>query len=399
MCTSPNVNKSMPLPLSRFRVLDLTRVRSGPTAVRQFADWGADVVMIEAKTGSSDIAGARHRSDFQNLHRNKRSLCLDLKSAQGREVLFRLARGADLLFENFRPDVKARLGIGFDVLHAINPRLVYVSVSGFGEDGPYRDRPGLDQIIQGMGGLMSVTGLPGQGPVRAGIAVADSSAGLYAALGAMTALLEREVTGVGRWVTTSLLQAQIAILDFQAARWLVEGEVAGQTGNDHPTAVPMGLFRSSDGVVNLAAFGQPMFEKLCAVMNLQHLLSDPRFTTRTRPKNREALNAAIEAVTLTQTTAYWIEQLNAVGVPCGPVNAIDQVFGDPQVVHSGIAKSVEHPRLGELTLVGQPVDISGVDSSLRTPPPDLGQHTREVLTENGFTAAEIDSLFASGVVQ
>jgi formyl-CoA transferase len=390
---------SSPLPLARYRVLDLTRVRSGPTAVRQFADWGAQVVMIEAKTGSAEIAGPRDRSDFQNLHRNKRSLCLDLKSARGREVFFRLAKQSDLIFENFRPDVKHRLGIDYDAVHKINPRLVYVSISGFGQDGPYRARPGLDQIIQGMGGLMSVTGLPGQGPVRAGIAVSDSSAGLYGALGAMVALLEREVTGVGRWVRTSLLQAQIAMLDFQASRWLVEGEVAEQGGNDHPTAAPMGLFRAADGLINLAASGQRAFETLCAALNLTHLVTDPRFTARARAKNRAALNAEIEAVTQTRTSADWIETLNAAGIPCGPINRIDEVFQDPQVRHSRIAQSVTHPRLGPLTLVGQPIEMSDVDPSLRTSAPELGQHSREVLAEYGFGNDEIESLMTDGVIR
>ncbi len=385
-------------PLARFRVLDLTRVRAGPTAVRQFADWGADVVMIEAKEGSAAIAGPRDRSDFQNLHRNKKSLCLDLKSPRGRDVFLRLAEQADLVFENYRPDVKARLGIGYETLAAINPRLVYVSISGFGEDGPYRDRPGLDQIIQGMGGLMSVTGLPGQGPVRAGIAVSDSAAGLYAALGAMTALLEREATGRGRWVKTSLLMAQVAMLDFQAARYLVEGEVADQTGNDHPTAVPMGLFRASDGVVNLAASGQPMFERLCAALEAPQLLADPRFSLRARGRHRAELNAAIEDITKMKPVAHWVEVLNAAGIPCGPVNRIDEVFADPQVRYAGIAKTVEHPRLGELTLVGQPIAMSGADAELRSAAPELGEHSRTVLADYGFAADEIDSLFDAGIV-
>ncbi|MEP7210499.1 MAG: CaiB/BaiF CoA-transferase family protein [Alphaproteobacteria bacterium] len=386
-----------PGPLSRFKVLDLTRVRSGPTAVRQFADWGADVVMVESKQGSSDIAGGRDRSDFQNLNRNKRSLALDLKSPEGRAVFLRMAAQADVLFENFRPDVKRRLGIDYETLAALNPRLVYVSISGFGEDGPYAERPGLDQIVQGLGGLMSVTGLPGQGPVRAGIAVADSAAGLYGALGAMTALLERDVTGRGRWVRTSLLQAQIALLDFQAARYLVEGEVPGQMGNDHPTAVPMGLFAAANGAINIAASGQAMFAALCRSLGLERLLDDPRFAGRARRANREALSAEIEAVTRTQPAAHWIALLNAAGVPCGPVNRMDEVFADPQVQHSDIVRTVTHPRLGELNLVGQPIDISGVEGGPSRAAPELGADRQDVLSDYGFTAEEIDRLISTGV--
>jgi formyl-CoA transferase len=387
-----------PLPLSRFRVLDLTRVRSGPTAVRQFADWGSDVVMVESKAGSDDIAGGRDRSDFQNLHRNKRSIALDLKSPEGKAVFLRLAAQADLLFENYRPDVKRRLGIDFETLQAINPRLVYVSISGFGEDGPYAARPGLDQIVQGLGGLMSVTGLPGQGPVRTGIAVADSAAGLYGALGAMTALLEREVTGQGRWVRTSLLQAQVALLDFQAARWLVEGEVPAQAGNDHPTAVPMGLFQTADGPINIAASGGVMFAALCRALGLERLLDDPRFKSAERRKHREALNAEIEAVTRTRPGAHWIELLNAAGCPCGPINRIDQVFADPQVRHSTLVQTVDHPRLGSLSLVGQPIDMVGVDASPRSAAPELGQDGRGILEDYGFTPDEIARLVETGVV-
>jgi formyl-CoA transferase len=385
------------LPLARFRVLDLTRVRAGPTAVRQFADWGAQVTMVEAVDGRA-LGGPRHGSDFQNLNRNKQSLRLDLKSAKGKEVLLRLVRGADLLFENFRPDVKRRLGIDFEALHAVNPRLVYVSISGFGQEGPYALRPGLDQIAQGLAGMMSVTGLPGQGPVRAGIAVADSSAGLYAALGAMTALLEREATGLGRWVKTSLLQAQIAMLDFQAARWLVDGVVPGQAGNDHPTAVPMGLFPTADGVINVAPTGEAMFQALCRALGAPQLIDDPRFAPRERVKHRADINAALAAITRTRTSAEWIEALNQAGVPCGPVNTIDQAFADPQVRHLGIARTVAHPELGELTLVGQPIEIEGADAAIRTAAPDPGQHSREVLEQLGYGEAEIEEMAEAGVI-
>jgi crotonobetainyl-CoA:carnitine CoA-transferase CaiB-like acyl-CoA transferase len=390
---------SAPLPLSGFRVLDLTRVRSGPTAVRQLADWGADVIKVEAPTGESELSGGRHGSDFQNLQRNKRSIALDLKTEEGRQVLLKAVETADVLAENFRPDVKHRLRIDYDTIAAINPRLVYASISGFGEDGPYRDRPGLDQIVQGMGGLMSVTGHPGQGPVRAGIAVADSAAGIYCAFGIVTALLDREKTGKGRWVQISLLAAQIALMDFQAARFLVDGDVPGQAGNDHPVATPMGLFETADGLLNIAAHSAQMFAKFCAVAGADRLLQDERFATpRARYANRPQLNAEVQAILKTRPTAFWIDRLNEAGVPAGPVYALDKVFDDPQVRHLRMARSVEHPKLGEISLVGQPLVFSDCEGAPRTAAPELGQHTNEILRELGYTAGEIARLREKNII-
>jgi formyl-CoA transferase len=381
------------LPLGRFTVLDLTRVRSGPTCARQFADWGARVIKIEAPEGDGGIGGARDGSDFQNLHRNKRSLTLNLKAEAGREVLFKLVETADVLIENFRPDVKHRLGIDYETLQRINPRLVYGSISGFGQDGPYAMRPGVDQIAQGMGGLMAITGLPGQGPVRAGIAVADTTAGMFCAMGILTALLEREATGRGRWVQTSLLQAQIAVLDFQAARYLVDGHVPQQAGNDHPTAIPTGVFATLDGQINLATAGQASFVRLCAVLGAPEWVDDPRFATPgRRSRNRAELHAAISGVLATQSCAHWIGLLNDAGVPCGPIYQMDQMFADPQVQHLAMDKAVQHPRLGPLRLVAQPFTLSGAASELRCAAPDAGQHTVEILGELGYDAEAIENL-------
>lgn len=385
------------LPLDRFKVLDLTRIRSGPTCVKQFADWGADVIKIEAPQDEAGY-GNRDSSDFQNLHRNKRSLTLDLKTEEGQEVLGKLIDGADVLVENFRPGVKARLGLDWPTLHARNPRLVLGSISGFGQTGPYADRPGFDQVAQGMGGLMSITGLPGQGPVRVGVPIADLTAGLFCAMGLMMALLERERTGQGQWVQSSLLQAQIAMLDFQAARWLIDGEVPGQAGNDHPTAVPMGVYPTSDGLMNIAVNGARMWRDFCNVISRPDLVEAPEYATpKARLANRAALNALLYDLTRTWTTRDLTEALLATGIPCGPINSIDAVFADPQVQHLPVVAEVDHPTRGRQRLVGQPIQIDGISPVMRSATPNCGQHTDEVLSELGYTPDQITALRNGGI--
>jgi len=387
------------LPLSRFNVIDLTRARSGPTAVRQLADWGADVLKIETPDNDANEVGSRTGPDFQNLHRNKRSLTLNLKHPEALEILKRLVENADVLVENYRPDVKRRLGIDYERLRAINPRLVYASISGFGQDGPYADRPSLDQIAQGMGGLMSITGLAGQGPVRAGIAVADLTAGVFCAMGILLALLEREESGEGQWVQTSLLAAQIAMLDFQAARWLLAGEVPEQAGNNHPTAIPTGVFATADGHINIAGSGDELFSRLCKALGAEPLAADPAYSSgKARLRNRDQLNAAIEAITRTRPSAEWIEILNHAGVPCGPIYRIDQVFTDPQVRHIGIARAIDSHEHGRRELVGQAVDLSRTPWELRTPTPEKGEHTDAVLNALGYDTAAIAGLRTRGAV-
>lgn len=384
--------------LSRLRVLDLTRVRAGPVCARHFADFGADVIKIET-TGEEDLGGARHGSDFQNLHRNKRSITLDLKAEQGIALFRDLVKTADVVIENYRPDVKDRLGIDYASLRKINPRIVLASISGFGQDGPYRARPGFDQIAQGLCGLMSVTGFAGQGPLRAGAAVADVTAGLLAALGIMTALQEREITGEGQWVQSNLLQAGITLLDFQAARYTMSGEVPPQVGNDHPTSMPTSAYRTADGYINVAASGTAIWKRLCEAVGRPELITDPRFVrAEDRATHRAALADELNAALAKAPSAQWVERLNAAGVPCGPIHAMDDVFADPQVKHLKATASVAHPTLGTLNLLNQPITLSRTPAALVTATPERGEHTDEVLRELGLTDTQINSLRGAGVV-
>jgi len=397
----------MPIPraslaLSRFTVLDLTRVRAGPTCVRQLADWGANVVKIDAlleDAGGEQLGGPRQGADFQNLHRNKRAMSLNLKDPKGVEVFNRLVKQADVVVENFRPDVKAKLGVDYESVRKINPRIVYGSISGFGQDGPYHKRPGFDQIAQGMGGLMSITGAPGEGPMRVGIPVADLTAGLFCAMGILTALLEREVSGEGQWVQTSLLQAQIFMLDFQAARWLMEKDVAQQAGNDHPTSIPTGVFKTSDGYINIATTGGRIWQRFSEALGAPDLPNRPEYATAPdRSKNRKALNAEINKHTEKKSSETWVKEFNAAGVPCGPIYAIDQMFADPQVQHLGMAQHVPNDENRHIQLVGQPVTLSRTPSKMAARPPEFGEQTEEVLAEFGFAADEIAELRQRRVV-
>jgi len=381
--------------LARFTVLDLTRVRAGPTCVRELADWGANVIKIETPPGVEDhqMGGPRAGGDFQNLHRNKRSMTLNLKVPEGVAAFKRMVKKADVVVENFRPDVKKRLGIDYKTLAKINPRIVYASISGFGQDGPYASRPGFDQIAQGMGGLMSITGLPGQGPVRVGIPVADLSAGIFASLGIMVALLEREKSGKGQQVATSLLQAQIFMLDFQAARYLVQGDVAKQAGNNHPTSIPTGVFKTKDGHINIASAGQTIWKRFCAAIDAMAMLAKPEYADgASRSAHRDALNAEIESYLAGRTSAEWVERLNKAGVPCGPIYAIDQMFADPQVQHLKMAQAVTKKDKSKMRLVAQPMTLSRTPSRLVARPPELGEHTDSVLREFGFKPKEIAAL-------
>ncbi len=389
-------------PLSRFTVLDLTRVRAGPTAVRQLADWGANVIKIELPVSPERLDDAnrgRYDSDFQNLQRNKRSMTLNLKAAAGRATFMRMVRLADVVVENYRPSVKTRLKVDYEACKAKNPRIVYASVSGFGQEGPYSGRPCYDQIAQGMGGLMWITGFEGQGPLRVGVPIADLASGMYAALGILTALLQREETGEGQWVHTSLLEAQIAMLDFQGARWLIGNEVPPQAGNNHPTGIPTGTFEITDGYINIAAAGGDMWGRLCDALSAAELRNHPDYSDdASRSRNRDALNRELQEYFSSKSSGEWINLLNEAGVPCGPIYHMDEMWNDPQVEHLEMSRTVDHPALGRLNVVRHATSLSGTPKMPYRPAPALGEHTDEILREFKFSDDEIEDLRKGHVV-
>lgn len=389
--------------LSRFRVLDLSRVRAGPTCARMLADFGADVIRIEPPPGvdpnDAMFAAKRKGGDFENLNRNKRGLTLNLKKREGVEVLHRLVRDADVVLENWRPDVKHRLGVDYETLSKINSRIILASISGYGQDGPYAKRPGFDQVIQGMGGLMSITGFKESGPVRAGIAVSDSSTGLYAALGILTALLEREVSGKGQWVHTSLLHAQIAMLDFQAARYLVEGDIPRQEGNDHPTSAPMGMFHCADGAVNIGVSGEGQWREFCEAIERLDWLERPEFHLNAdRVRNRKEINATVQALFSSKPVAHWVELLNRSNIPCGPIYTVPEMFDDEQVQHLGVASPLVRADGTTIRVISQPVVLERTPATLLSSAPQIGEHSSEILREVGYSDEQIGKLKAEGVI-
>ncbi len=388
--------------LENVRVLDLTRVRSGPTAVRQLADWGADVIRIEqpeALEPDGALGAARHTADFQNLQRNKRSITLNLKTDEGISLFRKLSDTADVVVENFRPDVKERLGIDYDTLSKTNERLIYASISGFGQTGPYAKRPGFDQVAQGMGGLMSITGVPGEGPMRVGIPIADLCAGHFCAQGVLLALYEREQSGKGQWLHTSLLQAMIAMLDFQAARWTVEGQVPVQAGNNHPTSIPTGVFETTDGHINIAVAGESTWARFCKSLHKLEWQDHPEFkSAKLRSENRDQLNQLINDVTKTRSSEDWIELFGEAGVPSGPIYSIDKTFEDPQVRHLGMCATVDSPVMGEISLITQPVVLGRTPSSVKVAPPERGNNTEEILSELGVKNEEFKRMREAHII-
>jgi len=386
--------------LQRFRVIDLTQVRAGPTACRQLADWGADVIQVQMPEHmrGDDTLGGQDGSDYQYTHRNKRSITLNLKEPEGIAVLKRLIGTADVVVENFRPDVKFRLGIDYDTLSKEHPGLVYASISGFGQTGPLAQRPGFDQIAQGMGGLMSVTGQPGEGPMRVGIPIADLCAGIFAAQGILVALLERQSSGKGQWLHTSLLESMVYVMDFQTSRWLIDGDIPTQAGNFHPTSIPTGVYKARDGYMNIAVFGSKIWERFCDILGAPEWVSDSRYHDKMgRSVNRDSLNAEINRRLATQDRAYWVERFNAGGVACGLINNVQEVFQEPQIQHLNMVKAVTSKHHGPQRLVGQPVQLTRTPSTIARAAPKRGEHSEEILRELGLSPAELEPLKAKGV--
>jgi len=388
--------------LENVRVLDLTRVRSGPTAVRQLADWGADVIKIEQPESieaDGALGAARHTADFQNLQRNKRSITLNLKTDEGLALFKKLADTADVIVENFRPDVKERLGIDYNALSKTNKRLIYASISGFGQTGPYAKRPGFDQVAQGMGGLMSITGNPSEGPMRVGIPIADLCAGHFCAQGILLALYEREKSGQGQWLHTSLLQAMIAMLDFQAARWTVNQEIPVQAGNNHPTSIPTGVFQTKDGHINIAVAGEATWQRFCQSVEKPDWQDHENFkNAKLRSDNRDELNTLINNITKTRSSEEWINTFTETGVPCGPIYSIDKTFDDEQVKHLGMSSSVQSAVMGDIDLITQPVVLDRTPSSLKVAPPERGDNTNEILLELGVDEDNIRRMLNEQII-
>ncbi len=390
-------------PLDKIRILDLTRFVAGPFCTQLLADMGAEVIKIESpgRGDETRYQGATIKGEswyFVGLNRNKKSLTLDLKKEEGKEIFRRLTREADVVVENFRPGVMRNLGFDYERLSKINPRIIYCGISGFGKDGPYAQRPAFDFIAQGLSGFMSITGFPDREPVRTGIPISDSIAGLYAAFGILVAWIARQATGRGQEVQTSLVDATVSVLSYLSAEHFALGKIPQRFGNDHPVLSPYGTFQAADGYINIAPSGDPMWERLAHALGLEDLVRDPRFKTNAlRLQNRQELHRRVDEITSRKTMAEWIEFLNKEGVPCGPINNLAQALEDPQIRHQKMVMEVEQPS-GKVPILGFPVKMTETPAAIRRPSPQLGEHTGEILTNLGFSRDQVQEFKKKGAI-
>jgi crotonobetainyl-CoA:carnitine CoA-transferase CaiB-like acyl-CoA transferase len=392
-------------PLDGIRVVDLTRFLAGPYCTQELGDFGADVIKVEPLDGDGtryqtlrpDLLGNSYF--FAAANRNKRSITIDVRKEAGKEIVLRLARRADVFVENFRPGVMDRLGLGYDTLRKDNARLIYCSVTGFGGAGPYKDRPGFDQVGQGMSGFMSITGQEPTGPTRAGIALADLTCATTACRGILLALLARERTGTGQVVQVAIVDSMVALLTWSAGMYFETDTPPGVAGNHHPLSSPFGVYYAKDGPFNLAAGNERMWERLCEVLGLQKLREDPRFrTTNDRVAHRAELDPILNDAFKARTRSEWVAYLNDRGVACGPIYNLAEVFQDPQIRHQQMLVEMPHPVHGKVKLLGMPVKLSDTPGEFRLPPPLLGQHTEDILREAGYAPKAIAELRAAGVI-
>jgi crotonobetainyl-CoA:carnitine CoA-transferase CaiB-like acyl-CoA transferase len=396
-------------PLRGVKVFDLTRVLAGPTCVQMLGDLGADVIKIE-KPGSGDdtrgfappfMPGTKESAYFVGANRNKRSVTLDIAKPEGQAIALKLIAGSDILVENFKVGALAKYGLGYEELHRKFPALIYCSITGFGQTGPYAERPGYDSLIQAMGGVMSLTGEPNGQPQKVGIPLADLFAGLYGCIGVLAALRHRDATGHGQQIDIGMLDTHAAWLANQGMNYLATGENPPRLGNQHPNIVPYQVFATSDGYVVLSIGNDPTFKRFCDSFGLAHLLADARFATNAaRVENRALVTDTLTPVMKTKTTAEWVEKLEALKIGCGPINTLHEVFADPQMQSRGVVVHMDHAATSKgVEVIANPVRLSETPPDYRLPPPMLGQHTDEVLTERlGLSKAELEVLRRDGVI-
>jgi len=391
--------------LKGIKVLDLTRALAGPYCTMLLADYGAEVIKVELPGTGDDTRGwgppfvQGESAYFMSINRNKKSLSLDMKNPKSKDILERMIKQSDVIVENFRPGAADRLGLGYEQVKKINPKIIYCSISGFGQDGPYRELPGFDQTLQGMGGMMSITGEPDGPPMKVGVAIADISGGMFAAFGIMLALFHRQKTGTGQWVDTSLLDSQIAWLTYRAGEFFASGKIPEKVGSGHPMIVPYQAFKAKDEYINIAVGNDQLWKKFCKVINMENIMDDPKFATNAkRVENRKELIGILQKVIETKTGAEWLKLLEDAGIPAGPIYTLDKLFADPQVLHRKMMIELQHPKAGRIKVTGVPVKLSETPGEISAPPPLLGQHNKEVLKDLGYSTEEIEKFIADKVV-